>query len=42
MRAITVDSHGTTPALREDLPAPAPTDNERAVRRIRAGCGSIT
>src|SRR3954467_8733868 len=32
MRAITVDSHGTAPALREDLPAPTPADNEVLVR----------
>jgi NADPH:quinone reductase len=32
MRAITVDSHETAPALREDLPAPTPADNEVLVR----------
>ena len=32
MRAITVDSHGAPPALREDLPAPAPAENEVLVR----------
>jgi NADPH:quinone reductase len=32
MRAITVDSHGAAPALREDLPAPAPAENEVLVR----------
>src|SRR3954452_23839686 len=32
MRAITVDSHRTAPALREDLPAPTPADNEVLVR----------
>jgi NADPH:quinone reductase len=32
MRAITVDSPNTPPALREDLPAPTPADNEVLVR----------
>jgi NADPH2:quinone reductase len=35
MRAITVDAEGTAPALREDLPAPAPAENEVLVR-VRA------
>jgi NADPH2:quinone reductase len=32
MRAITVDDQGAAPALREDLPAPAPADHEVLVR----------
>ncbi len=32
MRAITLDSSGTQPALREDAPEPAPADNEVLVR----------
>src|SRR3954453_17577412 len=32
MRAITVDSHDTAPALREELPEPTPADNEVLVR----------
>ena len=32
MRAIAVDSQGTAPALREDLPAPTPADDEVLVR----------
>src|SRR3954468_21718303 len=32
MRAITVDSPNTAPALREDLPAPAPAENDVLVR----------
>ncbi len=32
MRAITVDSQGTPPALREDVPEPAPAENEILVR----------
>jgi NADPH:quinone reductase len=32
MRAITVDGPDTTPALRDDLPAPTPTENEVLVR----------
>jgi NADPH:quinone reductase-like Zn-dependent oxidoreductase len=32
MRAITLDSPDTPPALREDLPDPAPADNEILVR----------
>jgi NADPH:quinone reductase-like Zn-dependent oxidoreductase len=32
MRAVTVDSPDTPPALREDLPAPIPADNEVLVR----------
>src|SRR4051812_2350887 len=32
MRAITLDSADTTPALREDLPEPTPADNEVLVR----------
>jgi NADPH2:quinone reductase len=32
MRAITLDSADTAPALRDDLPAPAPADNEVLVR----------
>src|SRR3954465_10356126 len=32
MRAITVDSPNIAPALREDLPAPAPAENEVLVR----------
>jgi NADPH:quinone reductase-like Zn-dependent oxidoreductase len=32
MRAITVDSPNTPPALREDLPAPTPAENEVLVR----------
>jgi NADPH:quinone reductase len=32
MRAITVDSQGTAPALREDLPEPSPAGNEVLVR----------
>src|SRR2546423_5735277 len=32
MRAITLDSANTAPALREDLPAPTPADNEVLVR----------
>ena len=32
MRAITLDSADTPPALREDLPEPTPTDNEVLVR----------
>ena len=35
MRAITVDSQGTAPALREDLPEPMPGDDEVVVR-VRA------
>src|SRR4051795_6867636 len=32
MRAITLDSADTTPALRDDLPDPTPADNEVLVR----------
>jgi NADPH2:quinone reductase len=32
MRAVTIDSPDTAPALREDLPAPTPADNEVLVR----------
>jgi NADPH:quinone reductase len=32
MRAVTLDSPDTAPALREDLPAPTPADNEVLVR----------
>src|SRR4051812_33053006 len=32
MRAITLDSANTAPALREDLPQPTPADNEVLVR----------
>jgi NADPH:quinone reductase len=32
MRAITVDSQGAAPALREDLPEPTPAENEILVR----------
>ena len=32
MRAVTLDSPGTSPALREDLPDPTPADNEVLVR----------
>ena len=32
MRAITIDGPDTPPALREDLPAPAPADDEVLVR----------
>src|SRR5215208_4318388 len=32
LRAITLDSPGTQPALREDVPEPAPADNELLVR----------
>jgi NADPH:quinone reductase len=32
MRAITVDSQGAAPTLREDLPAPTPADDEVLVR----------
>src|SRR3954462_9018427 len=32
MRAITLDAPDTQPALREDLPAPTPADNEVLVR----------
>src|SRR3954464_8219330 len=32
MRAITVDSPNIAPALREDLPAPAPAENDVLVR----------
>ena len=32
MRAITLDSHDTAPALRMDLPVPTPADNEVLVR----------
>src|SRR3954463_5510464 len=32
MRAITLDSANTSPALREDLPEPTPADNEVLVR----------
>lgn len=35
MRAITLNEPDTQPAAREDLPAPAPTDNEVLVR-VRA------
>jgi NADPH2:quinone reductase len=35
MRAVTIDSADTSPALREDLPAPTPADNELVVR-VRA------
>src|SRR5215216_6814357 len=35
MRAVTLDSAGTSPALREDLPDPTPADNEVLVR-VRA------
>jgi NADPH:quinone reductase len=31
-RAVTIDGADTTPALREDLPAPTPADNEIVVR----------
>src|SRR3954463_8620025 len=32
MRAVTIDSPDTPPAVREDLPAPAPAENEVLVR----------
>src|SRR4051794_8159934 len=32
MRAITLDSADTAPALREDLPSPTPAENEVLVR----------
>src|SRR5215204_3440354 len=32
MRAVTIDSPGSQPALREDLPEPTPGDNEILVR----------
>src|SRR3954447_684657 len=32
MRAVTVDQPDASPALREDLPAPSPTENEVLVR----------
>jgi NADPH:quinone reductase len=32
MRAVTLDSPGTAPALREDLPAPTPADSQVLVR----------
>src|SRR5215210_644219 len=32
MRAVTIDSPGSQPTLREDLPAPTPVDNEVLVR----------
>src|SRR5215217_6246605 len=35
MRAVTLDSAGTSPGLREDLPDPTPADNEVLVR-VRA------
>src|SRR3954465_3344502 len=35
MRALTLDSAGTAPALREDLPEPTPADTEVLVR-VRA------
>src|SRR3954449_6387492 len=32
MRAVTVDQPDAAPAMREDLPAPSPTENEVLVR----------